>query len=145
MKKGDFDTSLQQLSEQATPVAHEQERAECMPKRRLCAAQWYLRTETAVSTSTSYARCYCPEVRHLLPECRTISISPMAYCPLYAEGGHVSSASSVAMCESLLIQVVGFCGLGLRLTTRRALPAERSIWPGSATATSTPKPITFRI
>jgi hypothetical protein len=28
MKKGDFDTSLQQLSEQATPFAREQEGAE---------------------------------------------------------------------------------------------------------------------
>jgi hypothetical protein len=60
------------------------------------------------------------------------------------QGGDVP-ASSVAMCQSLLIQVVGFCGWGLRSMTRRALPAERSIWPGSATVTSTPKPITFRM
>jgi hypothetical protein len=43
------------------------------------------------------------------------------------------------------IQIVVFSEFGLRSTTRRALPAERSIWPGSVTTTATPNPIAFRM
>jgi hypothetical protein len=148
MTKGNFDTSLQQLSEEITPVAREQERAGCKllgARRRLWAVRLHLQAKTAVWKSRLLLAAMGPVVRHLPARLPNDFDLTDGLLPAVCGRPRCVPASSVAMCQSLLIQVVGFCGWRLRSMTRRALPTERSIWPGSATVTSTPKPITFRI